>query len=195
MSTSNRPELSGVTEPGEQQRPPSSLGGVLRALIGEVLDTILPAFVVAVLINLFLAQSTYVHGQSMEPNLHSDQRLIVEKVSYRLHAPRRGDIVVIRLDEYEIPLIKRVVGMPGETVEIRDNRVWIDGIPLSEGYLSGVVQRNYGPVQVPPDHVFVLGDNRDVSSDSRVFGAVHMDRIAGRAWLSYWPLTEIAFFP
>jgi len=194
MSISKRPESSGMTEQSEQRRPPSTVGDVLRSFIREALDTVLPAFVMAVLINLFLAQGTYVHGQSMEPNLHSDQRLIIEKVSYRLHVPRRGDIVVIRLDEYEIPLIKRVVGMPGETVEIRGNRVLINGIPLREGYLSGVIQRDYGPVRVPLDHVFVLGDNRDVSSDSRVFGAVHVDRIAGRAWLSYWPVSEIALF-
>jgi signal peptidase I len=154
----------------------------------------LPAFVIAVLINLFLAQGTYVHGQSMEPNLHTDQRLIIEKLSYRLHWPRRGDIVVIRLDEYEIPLIKRVVGLPGETVEIRDNRVYIDGRVLAEAYLTEVSQRNYGPVPVPLDHVFVLGDNRKTSSDSRAFGPVPCERILGRAWLSYWPLDEIGLF-
>jgi signal peptidase I len=157
-------------------------------------DTVLPAFVIALLINFFLAQGTYVHGQSMEPNLHSDQRLIVEKVSYRLHGPRRGDIVVIRLEEYEIPLIKRVVGMPGEAVEIRDNRLYIDGELLAEGYLPGMDQHNYGPVQIPVDHIFVMGDNRNASNDSRAFGAVHVNQIVGRAWLSYWPLDEIGLF-
>jgi signal peptidase I len=127
----------------------------------------------------------------MEPNLHSDQRLIVEKVSYRLHSPRRGDIVVIRLVEYEIPLIKRVVGLPGETVEIRDNQVYINGELLDESYLPGIVQWNYGPAQVPAFHVFVMGDNRNVSNDSRSFGAVHVNQIVGRAWLSYWPLEEL----
>ena len=180
-------------------RPDSCKIGLRRATsavgqLWQMLDTVLPAFVIAVLINLFLAQGTYVHGQSMEPNLHSDQRLIIEKVSYRLHAPRRGDIVVLRLDEFEIPLIKRVVGMPGETVEIRDNHVFIDGVPLAEGYLPGAVQRNYGPVQVPPDHVFVMGDNRNASNDSRAFGAAHLNQIAGRAWLSYWPPEDIQLF-
>jgi signal peptidase I len=167
---------------------------MLQALFTEVLETVLPAFVIAVLINLFLAQGTYVHGQSMEPNLHSEQRLIIEKVSYHLHPPKRGDIVVIRLEEYEIPLIKRVVGLPGETVEIRDNRVYIDGELLAERYLTEISQHNYGPVQVPLDHVFVLGDNRNASNDSRAFGAVPCEQVLGRAWLSYWPLGEIGLF-
>jgi signal peptidase I len=102
--------------------------------------------------------------------------------------------VVVDLEEYETPLIKRVVGLPGETVEIRDNQLYIDGRPLAEGYLPGVGQRNYGPVQVPPAHVFIMGDNRNVSRDSRVFGAVPVDRIVGRAWLSYWPVDDIGLF-
>jgi len=142
------------------------------------------------LINLFFAQGTSVYGQSMEPNLHTDQRLIVEKVSYRLHPPRRGDIVIVDVKGYEIPLIKRVIGLPGETIEIRDNRVYIDGLPLQEGYLSDVRQRNYGPTEVASGHVFVMGDNRGASNDSRYFGPVPISQVLGRAWLSYWPLNE-----
>lgn len=190
MSLSDRPDLRKIG----LRRATSAVSQVSHSILTEMLDTVLPAFVIAVLINLFLAQGTYVHGQSMEPNLHSDQRLIIEKVSYRLHGPQHGDIVVIRLDGFEIPLIKRVVGLPGETVEIRDNHVYIDGEPLAEGYLPDMVQRNYGPVQVPPDHVFVMGDNRNASNDSRAFGAVHLNQIAGRAWLSYWPPEDIQLF-
>jgi signal peptidase I len=190
MPISNRPDSSQIG----LRRAVSAASQVSHSILIEVLDTVLPAFVIAVLINLFLAQGTYVHGQSMEPNLHSDQRLIIEKVSYRLHAPRRGDIVVLRLDQFEIPLIKRVVGLPGEMVEIHDNQVFIDGEPLREGYLPGAVQRNYGPMQVPPDHVFVMGDNRDASNDSRSFGAVQLSHIVGRAWLSYWPPEDIRLF-
>jgi signal peptidase I len=194
MSLSDLPDPSRSSEKSVLQRAASAAGQVLGFLTTEVLETILPAFVIALLINFFLAQGTYVHGQSMEPNLHPDQRLIIEKVSYRLHGPRRGDIVVIRLEEYESPLIKRVVGMPGETVEIRDNQVYIDGNPLAEGYLPGAVQGSYGPVVVLPLHVFVMGDNRNASNDSRAFGAVHVSQIVGKAWLSYWPLDEIKLF-
>jgi signal peptidase I len=171
-----------------------SPGRALRALFVEAFETIAPAFVIALLINLFLAQSTYVYGQSMEPNLHTDQRLIVEKVSYKLHTPRRGDIVVLDLDTSDVPLIKRVIGLPGETVEIRENQVFIDGVPLQEEYLSDVVQRDYGPHTVGMGHVFVMGDNRRASNDSRYFGAVPIARIVGRAWLSYWPLQDVRLF-
>ena len=157
----------------------------------ELVDTIAPAFVIALLINLFLAQGTYVVGQSMEPNLHTAQRLIVEKVSYKLHAPKRGDIVVIRVEGFDHPLIKRVIGLPGETVEIRDNRVSIDGELLQEPYLEDVRQSSYGPTYVEPAHVFAMGDNRLASNDSRYLGAFPLDKILGRAWLSYWPLEDL----
>jgi signal peptidase I len=170
---------------------------VLRALLHAVLDvveTILPAFVIALLINLFLAQGTYVHGQSMEPNLHENQRLIVEKVSYKLRSPQRGDIVVIQVEGFEIPLIKRVIGLSGEMVQIQDNQVLIDGQPVAESYLSEVMQNDFGPTQVPDGHIFVMGDNRRASNDSRYFGAVPLENIIGRAWVSYWPIEEIGLF-
>jgi signal peptidase I len=166
------------------------LGRMLYGLLVEVVDTVLPALVIAVLVNLFVAQGTYVHGQSMEPNLHTDQRLIVEKVSYRLRGPQRGDIVVVRVPGHEVPLIKRVIGLAGETVEICEGRVWIDGQPLGEAYLADVKQRDYGPHTVPARHVFVMGDNRNYSNDSRFFGPVRLEQIWGRAWLSYWPPQE-----
>jgi signal peptidase I len=80
-----------------------------------------------------------------------------------------------------------VVGLPGETIQIRGNQVWVNGVALEEAYLADVLQHNYGPFDVPPGHVFVMGDNRGASNDSRAFGAVPMDHIVGRAWLSYWP--------
>jgi signal peptidase I len=157
-------------------------------------ETLAPAFVIALLINLFVAQSTYVHGTSMEPSLHTDQRLIVEKVSYKLHPPHRGDIVVVAVDTSEIPLIKRVIALPGETIQIRNNQVFVNGVALEEDYLADVSQRNYGPFQVPPGQVFVMGDNRGASNDSRAFGAVPLEQIVGRAWLSYWPPEDVELF-
>jgi signal peptidase I len=189
MLESNDP-ISTREKPGE--RP--ALHHTLVGLFLEVFETIAPAFVIALLINFFLAQSTYVYGHSMEPNLYTDQRLIVEKVSYKLHPPRRGDIVVIDIDTSDVPLIKRVIGLPGETVTIRDNRVFIGDVPLEEDYLEDVVQRDYGPTEVPAGHVFVMGDNRGASNDSRYFGAVSFDHVLGRAWFSYWPPEAIRFF-
>jgi signal peptidase I len=169
--------------------PPSSpLGTALKMIrlwLVELGETVLPAIVIAVLINLFLAQATRVYGSSMEPNLHTDQRLVVEKVTYRLHGPRRGDVVVLRMPERGPELlIKRIIALPGETLEIRDGTVYIDHEP----YLVRRSGSTYGPTIVPEGQIFVMGDNRGASNDSRVFGPVSLDRIVGRAWISYWPL-------
>jgi signal peptidase I len=155
----------------------------------ELLETIVPAILIALLINVFLGQATRVDGQSMEPTLHTDERLVVEKLTYRLHGPKRFDIVVIRVpSQGDELLIKRVIGLPGDTVEIRDGVVYINGDPLDEPF---VVQTTYpgrdAKVIVPPLHVFVMGDNRTHSNDSRSFGPVPIDSIVGRAWVSYWP--------
>lgn len=157
--------------------------------IREILETVVPAIMIALLINLFMAQATRVYGQSMEPSLHTDQRLIVEKLSYHLHPPRRGDVVVLKLhhDNSEL-LIKRVIGLPGEEIEIKEGRVFINGKPLEEPYLNQFTAGQMAPQMVPPLHVFVLGDNRGFSNDSRSFGMVDFSDIVGRAWFSYWPL-------
>jgi signal peptidase I len=162
---------------------------MIRLWLVELGETVLPAIVIAVLINLFLAQATRVYGSSMEPNLHTDQRLVVEKVTYRLHGPRRGDVVVLRMPERGPELlIKRIIALPGETLEIRDGTVYIDHQPLDEPYLVRRSGSTYGPTIVPEGQIFVMGDNRGASNDSRVFGPVSLDRIVGRAWISYWPL-------
>jgi signal peptidase I len=160
----------------------------LRA-VREILETIVPAIIIALLINLFMAQATRVYGQSMEPNLHTDQRLIVEKVSYHIHPPRRGDVVVLKLPaEHSELLIKRVIGLPGEVIEIKDGHVYINGTSLDEPYLNQFTRGLVAPLQVPPLHVFVLGDNRGFSNDSRSFGMIGFEDVVGRAWFSYWPL-------
>lgn len=173
--------------------PRRGVGLRLLRAVREVVETILPAILIAVLINIFVGQATRVEGQSMEPNLHTDQRLVVEKVSYRFHAPERFDVVVLKLpargDEL---LIKRVVGLPGETVEIEDGQVYINGKLLEEPFLRGDTRPGrHGQVTVPPLHVYVLGDNRDHSNDSRSFGPIPLDNIVGRAWVSYWPPEEM----
>jgi signal peptidase I len=160
---------------------------LLRAL-REVAETVIPAVVIALVINLFLAQATQVLGQSMEPNLHSTQRVVVEKVTYRfLHGPRRGDIVVIDLPGQTEMLIKRVVGLPGESVEVRNGQVYIDGEALDEPWTVRPGGGNYGPQTIPPLRVFVMGDNRGASNDSRSFGPVAIEHVVGHAWFSYWP--------
>jgi signal peptidase I len=144
---------------------------------------------IVLVINIFAAQATRVDGQSMEPTLHTNERIIIEKVTYRLHPPERGDIIVLRRPTGAVePLIKRVIGLPGETIEIKNGLVYIDGEPLDEPYLDQSTQGNMDPLVVPDKSVFVMGDNRHASNDSRAFGPVPYSDIVGRAWIRYWPL-------
>jgi signal peptidase I len=166
--------------------------GRLSGWFRDILETILPALLIVLVVNVFLAQATRVEGQSMEPNLHNNERLIIEKISYRFHPPRRGDIVVIRMpNRHSDPLIKRVVGLPGETIEIRDGHVYINGQMLNEPYLEQLTYGDTGPHVIAPGYIFVLGDNRGASNDSRSFGEVTISSIVGHAWFRYWPMNEI----
>jgi signal peptidase I len=162
----------------------------IRQALRDTAGTIVPAILIALLIHLFLAQATRVYGQSMEPNIHENQRLVIEKVSYHLHGPRRGDVIVLH-DPSGGPelLIKRVVGLPGEKITLADGKVYVDGRPLSEPYLQQVTQWGRSWV-VPPLHVFVMGDNRGASRDSRSFGPVPMVDIVGHAAFRYWPFEQ-----
>ena len=170
-------------------------GSVLWKGMREIVATVLPAILIALLIQLFLAQTTRIESFSMEPTLFEEQRLVIEKVSYRLRLPERGEIIVIRpQDDGKIPLIKRVVGLPGETIAVHDDQVFIDGDPLEEPYLRVVTHGFYPITTIPDDAVFVMGDNRDRSRDSRMFGSVPVEDVIGRALLRYWPLAEADIF-
>lgn len=181
------PDDSPVSTPAAEPVQPARSKSFLR----EVAETVIPAIVIAVLIHVFLAQATRVYGQSMEPNLHTDMRLVVEKLSYRLHTPQRGDIVVLRVRPEDELLIKRVIGLPGDEVAIHDGQVYVNGQPLDEPYLDQETRGDLAPRVVPPLHIFVMGDNRRASNDSRSFGPVHIDNIVGKAWLSYWPPEDV----
>ena len=113
-------------------------GQLLLRFVKEVLTTVAFASAIALALNFFIMQVTYIHGKSMEPNLHTDQRLMVEKISYHFLAPQRGDVVVITIEQSPLPLIKRVIGLPGEVIEINNNQVFINGRPLDEPYLDDI---------------------------------------------------------
>lgn len=164
-----------------------------KSWLTEFLEAVLPALVIVVVVNLFLGQTRRVDGLSMEPNLENNQRIIMEKISYRFHSPMRGDIIVLRRPEgrYDHPLIKRVVGLAGETIEIHDGVVYVDGEPLAEPYLDQPTTGYLKPLRIPEGHVFVLGDNRASSNDSRSFGVVALTDILGKAWFRYWPADAI----
>lgn len=172
------------------QRPRSEI----ERFIGDLFQIALPSIILAVVIHVFLAQATIVYGQSMEPNLHPTERLVIEKVSYYFDSPQRYDIVVLNLPQMPELLIKRVIGLPGETIEIRDGVVFVDGEAQNETYVPVLGDTQYGPITLRPMTYFVMGDNRINSNDSRAFGPVTRDSVVGRAWLRYWPFRQFRIF-
>jgi len=157
------------------------------------------ALFVAILVRTFFLAHSQVEGESMINTLHPGDRVFVNKMSYRLHDPNRGDVVV--LHEFqgsggERDLIKRVIGLPGETIEMSDCVVYIDGLALDEPYLDAQVVTpsncgaDFDPVEVRDDHVYVLGDNRPGSSDSRQLGQISEDDLVGRAFVVFWPKSD-----
>lgn len=183
---------AGGVDPRIEDVPPLEL---LKPLFWELVAVIAPAVILAFVIHQFVAETTVVFGQSMEPQLLPRQRLVVEKVTYRFRSPRRGQLVVVEIEESGANLIKRVVGEPGETVEVEDGTVLVDGKPLSEPYVLLPSRDNTRPFTLGPTEYFVLGDNRPHSRDSRQFGPVDRQDIVGRAWLRYWPLPTFQYFP
>ncbi len=145
----------------------------------------------------FIGQRTYVSGSSMENTLHHGDNLIVDKLTYRFSKPKRYDIIVFPFRYQEKTYyIKRIIGLPGETIQIQDGVIWIDGEVLQESY-GREVMKNAGlaadMITLGEDEYFVLGDNRNDSTDSRdpSVGVIHKDEIIGRAWLRIWPLDKI----
>ena len=165
------------------ERSEYTLGAALR----EIVETVIMALVIYFLITSVI-KNFRVKGSSMEPNLHDGQFLIVNRIVYHFHPPQRGDIIVFH-PPYNNgkDYIKRVIGLPGETVEIREGRVFINGRELVEPYIREPGYRSWGPAVVGPDELFVLGDNRDHSNDSRSWGMLPISNVIGKAWISYWP--------
>lgn len=175
------------------------------AFVLELLKVVVISLAIIIPIRYFLIQPFYVKGASMEPNFHDHEYLIIDEIGYRFNEPKRGDIVVFRYpkDPQEY-FIKRVIGLPGEKVEVRDGRVMIynqenpDGFFLDEAYLPEST-KTYGgmgreQVQLEKDEYFVMGDNRNSSKDSRSFGPVDRSFITGRVMLRGWPLNKFDVF-
>ena len=168
----------------------------LRRGVWELICVLVPALVVSLFINVYVAEAVLVKdGPSMQPNLYIGYRVMTEKISYRLHPPQRGDIVVVDPPAGGTALIKRVVGLPGDVVRVTRGHTWINGRLLDEPWVAYFGGRDYGPARVPLGHVFIMGDNRVESRDSRAIGPVSIDRVRGRAWLIYWPLDHLRLLP
>jgi signal peptidase I len=207
--------------PAEAQGPKDQLEPKgKRSFLRELPVLLLVAFVLALLIKTFLVQAFYIPSGSMEDTLIRGDRVLVNRVVYRLHPPRRGDVIVFSdphvqadrgavsafwhwltsgfgLPGGEEDFIKRVIGLPGETVEIKDCVVYVDGLALKERYVTPANNRaqcSYGPVRVPKDSLFVLGDNRDHSGDSRFgLGFIPFDKVIGRAFVVLWPPSRMGW--
>ncbi len=193
-----------------------------RSFWRELPVLIVIAFAVALVIKTFLLQAFYIPSASMEPTLREGDRVLVEKLGYRFGEPDRGDVVVFERDLGFVPtpqdreslwedvsnafkslfgfptgtsqdFIKRVIAVEGDEVKARNGRVFVNGEPVDESYLSnGVETASFGPVDVPSGHIFVMGDNRNNSDDSRNFGPVRAGKVIGHAFVLIWPPADFS---
>lgn len=169
----------------------------------ENLLLLLIAFGLALLIRTLAAEARYIPSASMVPTLWPGDRLVVEKISYRLHPPQSGDIVVFHppdsLQEAGLPadsvFIKRIIGLPGQVVQVKQGQVLVDGQPRSEEYTLEPAGYEMPPVQVPQAMLFVMGDNRNDSNDSHVWGFLPIENVIGRANFRFWPPDRVGFLP
>lgn len=191
----------------EGQRKPQA-----KSFLREFVETLFFTLLIYLLVRTFLFENYRVLGHSMDPTLEDDQFVMVNKLDYRLREPRRGDIIVFhdpraasmglitrvtsqvrnfvefhRLQSDQPKLIKRVIGLPGELVEIRDGQVFVNEQPLSEPYIVDPGRYSQPPTPIPDGQFFVLGDNRNNSSDSHFWGTLPRENVLGKAWISYWP--------
>jgi len=165
--------------------------------IVEIVKTLVSAGVLAIGIRACVAEARFIPSESMLPTLEIDDRLIVEKISYRFRKPERGDVVVfsptdaLKEQNYNEAFIKRVIGIPGDTVEVKSGNVLINGKELTEKYILNAPKYQYGPIQVPEGQYLVLGDNRNNSYDSHYWGFVPLDHVIGRATVRFWPPSRL----
>ena len=166
--------------------PPENDGGFRKFLL-DVLETVALSLVLFLGINTISARIR-VESISMQPTLYAGDYVIVNKIAYKFSAPKRGDVIVFRFppDPNREPYIKRIIGLPGDHIHIEAGKVYINGTLLIEPYLRVKTERG-GDWDVPEDSLFVMGDNRNNSSDSRAWGMVPEENIIGRAILIYWP--------
>jgi signal peptidase I len=170
-----------------------------RAIL-EIVQALALAVVISVVLNLFVVQVTEVRQNSMVPTLLQNDRVLVSKLDYRFAAPQRGDIIVFTppIPDPSIPYVKRVIAVAGETIDLRNGNVFVNGQQVDIAEAHGATQPQAPqivyPFTVPDGQIFVMGDNRTFSSDSRTFGPVPVGNIIGKVILRFWPFDRLVFF-
>lgn len=197
-----------VEPPPAEPEPPTAPANRRQAVgcLFELVETVVLTVVIFFGIQTFVAQPFKVEGASMENTLQSGQYVLIDKLSPRWAPYQRGDIVVLNpptafTDANGVPFIKRVIGVPGDVIELKNGTVYVNATVLTEPYVftdGGPKQTNAGPGGlsrwvVPRGDLFVMGDHRNDSEDSRIFGPVAISNIIGRAWLRYWPIDSFGF--
>jgi len=179
--------------PPEVETPANPATPARKSLGRDVIETII-LIVVTVTLSQMLLANYVIEQRSAEPNFYQGQRVFVDKVVFRLTGLHRGDVVVVHPQTDGEDLFKRVIGLPGDTIDIQSNQVFINGQPLHENYLAPGADTMRGlrpgilPRTLTENEYFLMGDNRSFSQDSRYFGPFQQDKLVGRVWLLYWPL-------
>ncbi len=163
---------------------------LLKEIVEWALTIIIPV-VAALVIHTYLFTFARVDGSSMLDNFHDNNILGVSRLHYRLNEPQRGEIITCHYDQTRKLYVKRILGLPGETVEMKAGVVYIDGVALEEDYITRPDDRDFGPYALGPDEIFVMGDNRPVSRDSRAVGPLPKDYIYGRVLFVAYPFDEM----
>lgn len=163
------------------------------SIFREIIQTALVSLAIFFLVYTFLVQPHRVRGDSMMPNFADSELLLTEKVGYRFDKPQRGDVVVFKAPSRNVDYIKRIIGLPGETIKIENGIVFVNAQKLAEPYETQLTQ-GAEEVRLGENQYFVLGDNRGSSSDSRSFGPIDKNSIKGRVWFVYWPFLKTKAF-
>jgi signal peptidase I len=200
-------EDSALTDPARHAGSPAEVGpSVARGRVSkkekrprtltrtlvEIVVIVAAAFALAMLVQAFIVKPFTIHQISMEPTLHEGDRILISRLSYHFHDPKAGDVVVLHspVDSSE-DLVKRVVAVGGDTVAIHDGDLFVNGAAVVEPYLAEQdIRGEYPETTIPEGQVFVLGDNRNNSGDSRLFGPIDVDSIIGSAFAIYWPIGD-----